>query len=61
MVADAPETYLTIEDAAKRLRVTHWTIRNWLERHVFNGVTKVAGKWLIPESEIRRLLEEGKR
>lgn len=49
----------TIEHAAGRLGLSHWTLRKWIQ---FGKVTshKLGGRRQIPESEIERLITESR-
>ncbi len=54
------ERLLTVEEAAKQLRVHPESVRRWLRNGTIHGhrLTRRAG-WRVPESELRRFLEEG--
>jgi excisionase family DNA binding protein len=56
------ERMLTVFEAAERLRANPQTIRRWLREGKIKGVMPGGTKlgYRIPESEIRRLLTEGK-
>ena len=52
------EEYLTVAEAAARLKVDPETVRVWLRKGRLRGtqLSRAAG-WRIPESEVRGLLE----
>lgn len=54
--------YLTVPEAAERLRVHEETLRRWLQAGRVNG-SKLPGRgdWRIPQSEIDRVLMTGER
>lgn len=56
------EQWLTVEEAAKQLKVHEQTVRRWLRAGQLDGTTisRRAG-WRIRESEIVRFLTEGPR
>jgi excisionase family DNA binding protein len=47
------DTFLTVEEAARRLSVTPYTLREWLKAGKVRGV-KISRKWRVPE---RALIE----
>lgn len=51
--------YLTVQDAAKRLRLHANTIRACCKDGRFEGATRIGGRWRIPESTIDAALERG--
>ena len=53
---------LTVDEVAERLRVTPETVRRMLRAGRLRGSMPVSPRagWRIPESEVARLLEEGK-
>jgi excisionase family DNA binding protein len=53
------EKLKTFEHAAERLDLSHWTLRKWAQ---FGKIAthKIGGRRLVPESEIDRLIEQGK-
>lgn len=56
------DKHLTVEEVAKRLSLSHETIRRWLRSGHIKGVrigVRRAG-WRIPESEVERVLSGGK-
>jgi excisionase family DNA binding protein len=52
------ERFLTVPEAAERLRVMPETVRRWLRSGRLKGVSLGSDRagWRIPESEVRRLL-----
>lgn len=58
----ADERLLTVQEVADRLRANPQTIRKWLREGKLNGSMPGGEKlgWRIPESEIARLIEQGK-
>ena len=54
------EPLLKIEDAARLLGRTHWTLRNDLKAGKLRYI-RLGRRILIEQSEIRRLIEEGRR
>ena len=52
--------YYTSDEFAKIMRRHKRTIRSWIYGGVIKGAIKVKGKWLIPTSEKKRIIEEGK-
>ena len=62
-MADKPEEYLTVHEAAERLKVTRDTVYEWLWSGKLKGIKVSASMWRIRESEIHdfmRRAEEGK-
>ena len=60
MVAMTEELLLTTEQAAERLQVSEWTIRDWLRTGKIRGFrlgSKRAG-WRIRASELNRFVRE---
>jgi len=56
--AETTEERLTpIEEAAHRLGLSHWTLREWIQ-HGKIASNKLGGRRLIPVSEIERLINE---
>lgn len=57
-MAGEEERYLKVEEAAKRLSVTEYTVRRWLRDKKIKGSRPGGTKagWRIAESEIRRVL-----
>lgn len=49
-----PEIFLTVEEAARRLSVTPWTLREWLKAGKLRGV-KVSRHWRVPERALDEL------
>lgn len=48
------DTFLTVEEAAKRLAVTPYTLREWLRAGKLRGV-QVARRWRVPERALFEL------
>ena len=48
------DTFLTVEEAAKRLAVTPYTLREWLREGKLRGV-QVARRWRVPERALFEL------
>lgn len=51
---------LTVEEVAARLKLTPYTIREWLKSQRLRGIrlgSRRAG-WRVPASEVERLLRE---
>jgi excisionase family DNA binding protein len=53
---------LTVQEVAARLRVDPETVRRMLRAGRLHGTIPVSPRagWRIPESEVQRLIEEGK-
>ncbi len=49
-----PEEFLTVTEAASRLRVTPYTMREWLKTKKVRGV-KISQQWRVPESALTEL------
>ncbi len=60
VMAETP-AFLTIAQAAERLRVNQMTVRRWLANGLIHGVQPAGpkGRWLIPEDELWRLARRG--
>ena len=54
------EPLLTVREVAERMRVTPKTVRRWIAGGIIRRASKVSARsgWLIPRSEIDRLLRE---
>jgi len=48
------DTFLTVEEAARRLAVTPYTLREWLKAGRLHGV-QVSKRWRIPERALTEL------
>jgi Helix-turn-helix domain len=59
-VAVSMEPLLKIEDAARLVGRTHWTLRNDVKVGKLRCV-RIGRRIMIEPSEIRRLIEEGRR
>jgi excisionase family DNA binding protein len=51
------EKYLSIDDAAKRLGVSPWTIRHWAKERTIASI-KLGRRRVIANSEIDRVIAE---
>jgi excisionase family DNA binding protein len=63
MVAAMAEELLTVEEVAARLKLSPYTIREWLKAGRMRGLrigSRRAG-WRVPTSELERLLAEARR
>lgn len=62
-MAMTEENWLTVEEVAKIVRASPYTIRKWLRAGTLNG-TQVGGRklgWRISEREVNRFLKQGER
>ena len=50
--------YLTVKEIAARLRVTEWTIREWLQLGRIRGIKLGGAKagWRVSESDLARFI-----
>lgn len=48
------ETFLTVEDAAKALAISPYTLRQWLKTGKLRGA-KIGSKWRVPHSALAEL------
>lgn len=48
------DTFLTVEEAARRLAVTPYTLREWLKAGKLRGV-QVSRRWRVPERALTEL------
>ena len=55
-VSGVNETFLTVEDAAQRLAVTPYTLREWLKAGHVRGA-KIGRQWRVPESALIELAQ----
>ena len=53
------EPLLTLDDAAKLLGQTHWTLRHYVKSGRMRGV-RIGRRLMIERCEIRRLVEDGR-
>jgi len=54
------QKFMTVKEVAIVFRRSHDTIYRWIsEGKIFNNVLKVRDGYLIPESEVKRIVEEG--
>jgi hypothetical protein len=51
--------FLSVEDAARQLRRSAWTIRRLCNTEHINAIKGNDGCWQIPSDEVARLQEEG--
>ena len=53
--------YLTVEDVARRLKVSPFTVRRWLREDTLRGV-RIGGRGRVSEVELARFIgeQEGK-
>lgn len=63
MVAMTEERYLTVHEVAIRMRVTEYTVRNWLRSGRLVGYRPGGTKagWRIKESDLERFIHEPPR
>ncbi|MEW6069024.1 MAG: excisionase family DNA-binding protein [Candidatus Thermoplasmatota archaeon] len=52
-----PEKLYTTGEVAKMLSITHLTVKRWAEKKQIASIRTPGRRYLIPESEIKRLLE----
>jgi excisionase family DNA binding protein len=53
------ERMLTVREVARKLQVTEESVRRWLRGGLLRGVPlRGRAGWRVPESELRRFLEE---
>lgn len=57
MVSIVSERLLRPKEACRRLGINYATLRRWIEKGHIKAVKTVGGKYRIPESEVRRILE----
>ncbi len=50
-----PEELLTVNEAAARLEIAPYTVREWLKRGTLRGV-KVSRYWRVPESALSAVI-----
>jgi excisionase family DNA binding protein len=60
MEAYSMETLLNVEETAKMLRLSPWTVRKKVAKNIFHAV-RIGRRVLIEPDEIRRIIEEGRR
>ena len=53
------EALLNVDDAAKVLRLSPWTVRKNVAKNIFHAV-RIGRRVLIEPQEIRRIIEEGR-
>lgn len=58
MDAEKIGTVLTLEEAARRLSLSPWTLRGWVNRKKI-GYVRIGRRIALPEAEVERLLREG--
>ena len=49
-------TFLTVRETASEVRVTDQTIRAWINGGKLEARKTLTGRWLIPRSEVDRVL-----
>jgi excisionase family DNA binding protein len=49
-------SHLSVEEAAPLLKLSEYTTREWCRKGVIKNAFKIRKSWLIPVSEIERLL-----
>lgn len=55
------QKFMTVREVAIVFRRSHDTIYRWiLEGKTFQNIVKVKDGYLIPESEVEKIIEEGK-
>jgi excisionase family DNA binding protein len=60
MVAMTQERYLTVSEVAERLRVSEFTVRNWLRAGKLRGYRPGGTKagWRVTEDDLQRFVAE---
>jgi len=51
------EKLLRPREACERLGISYSTLRRWIEAGYVKAIRTVGGKYMVPESEVRRILE----
>lgn len=51
---------LSVEQVARRMNVTIFTVRRWLKTGILTGY-KVSGEWRVAPSDLEALLRKSKR
>lgn len=51
---------LSVEEVARRMNVTIFTVRRWLRVGILTGY-KVSGEWRVAPADLEELLRESKR
>ncbi len=54
IIRGVKDEFLTVDEAAKRLKVTPWTLREWLKAGKVRGV-KISRQWRISERTLTEL------
>lgn len=49
-----PEVFLTVEEAARRLAIAPYTVREWLKAGTLQGI-KAGRLWRVPERALNEL------
>jgi excisionase family DNA binding protein len=59
----AEEELLTVEETARRLRLSQETIRRWLREKRIRGIRLATARagWRIPASAVAEMLSEGRQ
>ncbi|HWQ18121.1 MAG TPA: IS607 family transposase [Sulfolobales archaeon] len=55
------ERLLRPKEVCEKLGVSYTTLRRWIESGYIRAIRTVGGKYRVPESEVRRILEERAR
>lgn len=58
---DMNERLVGMQEASQRLFVTSQTIRSWYSQGLIRLFKMPSGRYRVPESEIARILEDGRR
>lgn len=54
------QKFMTVKEVAIVFRRSHDTIYRWISEDTFKDVVKVKDGYLIPEDEVKRVIEEGR-
>jgi excisionase family DNA binding protein len=57
------ERYLTVPEIAERLRVTEWTVYQWLRKGRLHGYQPGGrkGGWRVSDTDLRQFIAESRR
>ena len=63
MVTMIEERVYTAQEVAERMRVSYWTVLNWLKSGKLGGYRPGGTKagWRIPESDLQKFIAESRR
>ncbi len=61
LVADISERLLKTREVCEILGISKWTLYRWIEEGRIRVVRIASGRYRIPESELRRIIEEVKK